>query len=525
MEEKRDGLGVTSARLLSSLYAGQGLGILVTAATFIFVTRLLGASGYGIYTFAFGFSALVDCIGNFGMGNYFGRNLARFSYKKNHSKVVETLLTGYAILLPITLALTLVGVAASPYVANVLFRQLGIAPVTLMLASAIIFFSTTESTTVQALIGFTRGKLASLVSVVVDIIQLAASVYLITAGYGVDGAIAGMLIGYVFGAIMGLYLIYRIVKASGAVKIKIPSMQEIRAALDFVVPMSLNNILNFSMVNFTTLYLSLYVTKAMLGNYGAALRGQTFIAVFYSTMSTALLPLFSTAGASKKASEENTVYNRLLLYSLMITLPLIVFVGVLARPGAALLLTNEYASTGIFLTLIAFGTLIDTFQYYIVSLLISKGITRQLVKSLLVSTALQLGTVLLLVPRFGAYGAILGIFFVGPIAEGILFAMLARKAINFRPDTRRLALLAASNVILILPLSIALLFASPLVSIAAGALILLVAYPAIMVLVGAIDISDLKIMERITGKVPLLSRPIGLLMRYVGFLFSFKGYQ
>lgn len=542
MDKEKDGLGVTSARLLSSLYAGQALSITITVITFIIVTRLLGVSGYGIYTFAFGFSALVDCIGAFGIGNYFGRNLGRFFHKEDHGKVVETLLTGYSILMPITAVLTLLGVAASPYVASLFFKHFAIPSTTLtlslMLTSSIIFFSTTESTTIQALIGFTRGKLASLVSVVVDIIQLAASVTLIKAGYGVNGAISGMLVGYILGAIMGLYLIYRLVKRQGKINIKMPSVAEMRHALSFVLPMGLINVLNFSMPSFATLFLAGFVTLSTLGSYGAALRGLTFIAIFYSTMSTAIVPLFSRAGASKKGAEEQRSYNKLLTYSLMGTLPCIVFVAVLAKPGTTLLLSSQYASTGFFLSLIALGSLIDTFQYYLASLLISKGFTTSLLKVLVVSTMLQLAAVLILVPALHAsfsgngavIGAIIGIFFVGPITESILFVRLARKAMGFRPDFRKLGLLAASNILLILPLSISLLFAgsallSNAVALVVGLIILALAYPAIMVLIGAIDLSDVKIISEISDKIPLLRRPMALLTGYLRLLFSMKGYS
>jgi|GEM_PF-7039607 O-antigen/teichoic acid export membrane protein len=522
MKEDKEALGVTSARLLSSLYLGQGIGIVITVITFIFVTRLLGAGGYGIYTFAFGFSALIDCVGNFGMGNYFGRQLARFTYKKDHKGIMETLITGYSILLPITIALTLLGIALSPYVANVLFRSLDISPLTLMLAASIIFFSTTESTAIQALIGLTRGKLASLVSVVVDIIQLVASVYLVLTGHGVNGAIIGMLVGYIIGAVFAFYLIFRIVSKQGPVKLHLPSKVEFKSAFSFVFPMSLNNIMNFSMVNFAILYLSYFVSISMLGNYGAALRGLTFIAIFYSTMSTGLLPLFATAGEAKKASKVDKTYNKLLLYSLLITLPFIVYVAVLAKPGVHLLLSSQFNSAGLYLSLIALGTMIDAFQYYLASLLISKGFTTSLLKTLIVSTILQLLTVLILVPKFGVLGAIAGIFFVGSSVETILFLRLAKKLMDFRLDYRKIGLLFASNILLVIPLSVALLFSSSIVSLIVGLLILLVVYPALIVLLNVVTVSDVDLISGISKKIPALNRLVSLMTGYLGFLLRIK---
>ncbi len=525
MAEEQENLGITSARLLSSLYLGQALGVVITIMTLILVTRLLGAGDYGLYTFAFGFSALVDIVGNFGIGTYFGRNLARHLYQKDIGEVVHTLVAGYSLLIPISLFLTVLGIAISPYVANVLFRSLGISALTLMLASSIIFFSTFESTAVQALIGLTKGKLASLVGVFTDIIQLAASVLLILSGHGVDGAIAGMLIGYACGAALALYLILRVVSRLGTVSLKMPSGAELRHALTFVVPMSLNNVLNLSMANFAVIYLSLFVSKVTLGNYGAALKGLAFIAVFYSTASTALLPLFTTAQASHKKEKANETYNKLILYSLMITLPFIVYIAVMAKPGASLLLPGSFGNTGFYLSLIALGSLIDAFQYYLSNLLISNGFTTPLVKTLVVSTVLQFITVILLVPRFGVLGAIAAIFFIGSITESILFIRLSIRLMGFRLDYKKTFLLFASNILLIIPLAVALMLRSNLLSLAAGIAILLISYPALIAALGVIDASDIKLARNISEKIPALKLPISLLERYIGFLLSLRGIE
>ncbi len=520
--EESESLGVTSARLLSSLYAGQLLGIVITVITFIVVARLLGPSGYGVYTFAFGFMMLVDFAGNFGIGTFFGKNLPVFRHEKKHQRVVDTLVTGYAILLPVTAFLTVLGIALSPFVAGVLFKQLDIAPITLMLASSLIFFSTTESTAVQALIGFTRGKLASVVSVSVDAVQLAACVLLVVTGHGVDGAIEGMLIGYVFGAVLALYFAFRIISKEAGTRIRLPTREERSDAVRYVIPMSLNNLLNFSMASFATLYLSLFVTKAILGNYGASLRGLNFIAVFYSTMSTALLPLFATAGVSRKPGEVNKTYNRIFYYSLMTTLPFIVFVAVLARPGISLLLSTGYENAGLYLSLIAFGSMIDAFQYYISVLLISKGFTMPLVRTLLISNALQLATVLMLAPRFGVVGAIVGLFFVGPLIESALFVRLSSKLMGFELEARRVIALYACNLLLAVPLAAALLLSSSVASLVAGLVILVVAYPALLVLLGLMRRPDIEMISGISKKIPILDRPASIMVRYFAFLLSLR---
>jgi O-antigen/teichoic acid export membrane protein len=522
MKAEEESLGMASARLLSSLYAGQFVGVIITIVTFITVARLLGPSGYGIYTFAFGFMMLVDFAGNFGIGTYFGRNVSKYLNEKNGQKVLDTLMTGFSIIMPVGAGLTLLGIAISPYVANVLFAKLDISPLTLMLVSCIIFFSTSESTAVHALVGFTKGKLASISNVVVDTVQMIAAIALLLAGYGVNGAIGGMLIGYAVGAVLAFAFLVKLIGKGNKFKARLPDRKRMFEALRYVVPMSLTNIFNITMANFATLYMSLFVLKAVLGNYGASLKGLNFIAVFYSTMSTALLPLFSKAMASKKNEEINATYNRIFFYSLMLTLPFIAFVAVLAKPGVELLLSSGYSQAGEYLTLIALGSMIEAFQYYISNLLISRGVTMPLVKVLLFSNIVQLAVVLLLVPKFGAIGAIIGLFFVGPAVESILFVRMARRIIDFRIDSERIGIVFACNIVLMLPLSGSLLLSSSIESMIAGVVILLVAYPALAVFFGLVQRGDLDMAEGIYKKIPIIKKPAELLSKYMAFLINVR---
>ena len=522
MKAEEESLGMASARLLSSLYAGQFAGVIITVITFITVARLLGPSGYGVYTFAFGFMMLVDFAGNFGIGTYFGRNISKYLNEKKGQKVLDTLMTGFSIIMPVGAVLTVLGIAISPYVANVLFAKLDISPLTLMLVSCIIFFSTSESTAVHALVGFTKGKLASIANVVVDIVQMIAAISLLLAGYGVNGAIGGMLIGYAVGAVLAFAFLAKLIGDRNKFKVRLPNRKRLIEALRYVVPMSLTNIFNITMANFATLYMGLFVLKAVLGNYGASLKGLNFIAVFYSTMSTALLPLFSKAMASRGKDEINATYNRIFFYSLMVTLPFIAFVAVLAKPGVELFLSSGYSQAGEYLTLIAFGSMIEAFQYYISNLLISRGVTMPLVKVLLFSNIVQLAVVLLLTPRFGAIGAIVGLFFVGPAVESMLFVRMARKLIDFKIDSRRIGMVFLCNIVLLLPLSGSLLLKSAAESMLAGVVILFVAYPALAVVFGLVHRSDLDMAERIYKRIPMIKKPGEILSKYLIFLINLR---
>ena len=523
MAETKDGIGVTAARLVSSLYAGQLVGVLITATTFILLTRLLGPGNYGLYTFALGFSLLIGSIQGFGVGTYFNKILPEFGKRKDKDKVLKAIASGYLILVPIALALTFLGIALSPYIANVLFRHLGVAPLTLMLASASFFFSVIVYITTHGLIGFTKGKLASVVTVSLDAIQLFLSVGLVLLGYGVNGAMAGLLIGYIAGCAISLYLLYDVLSGYGMVHFKMPSKADLKKAFSFSAPIGANNVLNYSVQNFSILYVSFFITKELLGNLGAALRGLNFIAVFHNTMSTALIPLFAKSSLTKNSREARADYNKMLLYAILVSMPLIIYIGVLAKPGVVLLLSSAYANTSFYLSLIAFGTVINIFQFYIVSLLLAKGYARKLLKYNALSIIIQYTLVIAVTPFYGALGMIVTLFIIGGILDDVIFIYLAKKVLDMKFEYRKLAALFASNMLLALPLSLALLVANPVLSLLTGLIMLFIAYPPLLAVFRVLNNTDIELMENISKRITILERPVGWFMAYLRLLTNTKG--
>lgn len=532
MQEKkeqviRDGIGAKAVSLVSSLYIGQVLGVMITLCTFVFVTRELGASGYGIYTLAFGFSALIDSMQNFGIGAYLSRRLAKYIQAKDHESIMKTLFSGYFSIIPLAMTLSIVGILLSPFVAS----AEGISATPLMLACATLFFSVTEYVGVLALMGFGRGKLASFVSVLVDILQFSSIVTLVfLLGYGVNGAISGMLFGYIIGFFVSIYLVFRVASESGKVSLNVPSKSEIKSTMKYSMPLGLNNVLNYSLQAFGTVYLGFLLTKQkpatakqIIGTYGAALTGLNLITVFYNTMSSALVPLFATAEDEKDPEKANNTYNRLLFYSLLITLPFIIYLAVIAGPGVHLFLKPEYASTGFYLTLIALGTMLGIFQFYLTSLVIAKGLTAKLFKYNAISTAIQYAALLVVAPFYGVIGTIFVIFIAGNVLDDLFLVLLSKKHLKLKFEYRKLALLFAGNLLLGLPISLALLLSNPLLTMVAGLVILLLVYPIIIVLLRLMDKNDLNLMNKIAERFNILGKPMHLATRYLTFLLRLRG--
>ena len=110
---QEEGVGVRAAKILYPLFVGQAFGAVITSLTFIVVARILEPHNYGLYTFAFGFSALVNGLLAFGVGAYFSTVLAKLAYKKDGEGILKTLSCGYIISGTVGVIFTLLGIGIS----------------------------------------------------------------------------------------------------------------------------------------------------------------------------------------------------------------------------------------------------------------------------------------------------------------------------------------------------------------------------------------------------------------------------
>ncbi|MHB1830538.1 MAG: oligosaccharide flippase family protein [Candidatus Micrarchaeaceae archaeon] len=525
--ETDENMGSRAAKLIYPLFIGQFLGLLLTAATFIAVTRILGPSQYGIYVFAFGFSALVNAVAAFGIGTYWNRQLATLHYNKDGEGILKELSSGYAIVMAVGIILSVFGIAISGYVAG-LFPNIGIQPITLELASTMIFFLMVNTAAVHGLVGLSRAGLAAVSNIIVDIVQLVLSIIL-TIAYGINGSVEAMLIGYVVGAVITAYFIYIAVSRYVKFRIRLPSRQELMNVLSFATPLAANNFLNTGMQSFSILFLGFYVMTAALGNYGAANKGLTLLSVVYGSFAMGILATFTTARTMKKPGDVNRTYNAIIRFSLMLTLPMIMFVGAMSVPGLYLLVSSSFSTAPLYLTLMALGTMIGIFGIYISNLLISGNHTKSVLKVNLISAAVQLALLIALVPSAQIIGAIVAIYFVGNLVEAVMFAVETKRKFGLVIEYRNMALIYLSSI-LIGVMIMAWLFASggyllPLASglryviqLAVGVAILIVIYPIILTLLKAVDMKDIEYMRLTSNKLGRVGRVIGILVDYSEYL-------
>ncbi|HVA82615.1 MAG TPA: oligosaccharide flippase family protein, partial [Candidatus Aquilonibacter sp.] len=421
--EEQESVGRRATRTFFASVAGKFAAMLITTATFILVARLLGPSSYGIFTIAIGYASFVGAVGIFGIAAYFDRNISYMSYKKDIAGMARVIANGYSIVVPIAIILTLIGIGLSGYIANQILVNSGIGSLSLVLVSLDILFSTIWGASYSALVGFGKGKAASFTIVVLGLVQLVLGIGLIYLGYGVNGAITGVLVGDAIGFLMTSYYVYSSLREFGEVRIAIPGAGEIKKTLKFALPLATNNLLQTGIANFATLFLSLFASDFILGNYGIAFKGVGIINVVYGTLAIVLIQSFSTFISLKKTKEELARhFNSTLTYSLLLNLPIIVFVGVFAQPLVHLFFGSSFSLAPLYLTLVALALALGITNSFAASFFIAAGKTGELMRISVISVIVDIVMLVLLVPTYTAVGTIVALFMIGIFVNVALYA-------------------------------------------------------------------------------------------------------
>ncbi|MGC9129326.1 MAG: oligosaccharide flippase family protein [Candidatus Micrarchaeia archaeon] len=514
MKEETESIGRRSVRTLSSLLIGRAGSIILNAITFIAVARLLGPSSYGIYTLAVGIYSLIGAVGHFGIGTYFNKHISEYIYRKKPQKINEVLSAGYSIILPIALALTLIGIAGSGTIASY-FKSQSLPAITVVIASLILFFSMLYGAVYPALVSFGRGRWAAYTIIVVQLANLVGSVSLILAGLDYNGALIGSMLSYAVGFALTFYYIAKAMKPFGGFTFIKVGFKKIKKALYFSLPMAANNFVNNSVLNFGTVMLSLYTISTVLGNYGVALKGLNLLQVFYGTISVVLLPTFSAIIARK--SKVSSSFNKVLIYSLIITLPVIFYIGIFSKPLISFLITKKYSTAPFYLLLISLGTALGLPALYSSSFIVGKGKVLKVLKYSTFSAVIQFLALLYLVPSWGAFGAITSIFIIGGLINDFLFLSGVKRLFGVKVELGPIIKIFGVNFLLAALMAPSFLLHSDLLVLLSGLLIGTLLYPILLLVSKTISMKSINDIKGYSQDIPIIGRLTDFIISYLKY--------
>ncbi|HUC38988.1 MAG TPA: oligosaccharide flippase family protein [Candidatus Acidoferrum sp.] len=506
-------LGAKTAHTASFVLIGKFSSIIFLGLSFIVVARLLGPSGYGIYTLAIAVAGFFGAVGNLGVNQALNKFIPEHIYNKDKPALENLLSNSFFVSIIAALVLTGLAFAFSGIIASYVLHSSSYTHI-LELASLTILASILYSASYSALLGFYKGGSIAAINTIQAALQASIGVGLVVLGLGPAGPIIGMIVGYLVAFLYSIYLIYTKNRLRILVR---PTISSIKKIFSFSLPLAASSGLSTLVSNLAYIVLGAFATTVIIGNLGVASKINSLIDIVAGSISVSLLSMYSTTLASKKMRPQiSRFYNHTIYYSFILLAPVLLYIAVLAMPFSYVAFSAVYAAAPLYIAIMAIGSLIGIAGGYASTLLISANKVKDVLKYNVIISVAQLVLLAALIPLFKGIGYVVLFFIITPVITNVLFIRRGAALFKLGFDFMKLyRILAANAVAIFLVIPLIFLFGNnyiPLLIMAAIALILI--YPAALSLLRGIDRDDIKRIRSMMSGIPALGAVVGALLGY-----------
>ncbi len=342
-----------SARGTLILLAGNLAYTGITAVTAVFVARLLGPGGYGLYTLAFVVPSILSLFVGLGVNISVTRYVAFYVAKGDVERAKSVTRSATGFLLLFGLLLSTVNFFAASYLVNALLHRPDLVQY-VQLASLFIIGSTVSQSATAVFIGWSSMVESSAFTVLQAGLKLVLTVGLILAGFGVLGAVVGHVVSYlVEGALVTLFLYIAHMRPWS--RKSNAFFADTKMMLTYGFPPYAGNIVSGLAGNYVTIILAMIATNAVIGYYQAALNVSVAITVISGAVTSALFRSFSALHGL--AGDTSLAFSYAVRYVSLFLTPIIFFLVAAAGPLFDFLYGPSYSQGIILLQLVALSAL------------------------------------------------------------------------------------------------------------------------------------------------------------------------
>jgi len=405
--DKATGMAKSSAKGGFKLFIGVSISSIVTAVSLILVLRLLGnPDDYGIITKALIFPAMLGLFKDWGTNSAMIKYLAQYRSENKLHCVKNVMVTGLLFELITGVLLTLLCFLLADFLATNVF-QLPETKVLIEVASLTILADSFLKISQSTFIGLERMEFHSLTLILNSGIRCFLAPLLVFLGYGIMGAIQGLIVAQVTTGIIGIIIFYIAFLRDYSKKDALSKMdikETLKTLLRYGLPLSVSAVIGGFLPQF---YNTLLKDTAALGNYQTAVNFTVIITFFTIPIATVLFPAFSKLKAEEEKKTLRVVFQSSVKYGALLTLPVSLMIMVLSEPLVFAVVGTEYTEAPFFLTLYSIIYLYAGLgSLSLGNFLNGQGKTQITMKLALLT--LGLGSLLgwILIPQFGVVGLI-----------------------------------------------------------------------------------------------------------------------
>jgi O-antigen/teichoic acid export membrane protein len=502
---------------LTNLFAGKLVSRVIGLLGGLILLRFLHPEEYGLIAIVMATVAVFGLLSEIRLGDATTRFIARYLRDERMSEVRDVAYVSLGFQLSIGLAITfLTYLSAEPLAAFVGKPEIsGLARI----GAFGILGNTLVAYSIAALLGLNRTKEYATVLIFQGILGAVLPLILVLQGFGVEGALTGMIVSWIgAGAVGTIYVLIRVRRSGpkGHMSSGVPKI--FREILKFSAPLWVANLFKIGRGRYFGLLMAVFLTAQEAGNYAAALTLFAVLGYFSFPVKEIIYPIFSRIDAKTESTILRSAFEKAVRYSTLVILPLGLLMLLLARPAISLLIPRYFDSAFYLGVLILLNLSSGLGIKYALKVLKAQGETK--LTAWLTALNLVVGVVagILLIPTYKVVGLILAENLAILLPSIIMFMKTSRRY-DIRPPFKAVAPIYASTALM--SLLVYLLLMLPLGefgSIIGGLAVGIPLYLLFATQLKALNTDDVSVFRTAFGHIPIFGRFAGRLLTFIEFL-------
>jgi O-antigen/teichoic acid export membrane protein len=421
--EKALQMGKASAAGSFQLFIGVAVSTVIMAIGTIILGNLLQENGYGLYTITLIPALMIGLFRDWGVNSAMTKYIANLRLENKDSEIRDIIVAGLTFEITVGLVLTLVALFLADFIGTEIYHRPESIPL-ISIISITIFGGSLLNATQSSFIGFERMGLNSFTLICQAIVKTAVGPILVILGYGVIGASVGYAAASLFAGLIGMATLYfavfrklqKMEKERSGLRERLRGLPEVlkrnlKRMLNYGVPLSISTILAGILAQIYGFAMAFYVSdNAILGNYSTAINFAVLLTFLSIPISTVLFPTFAKLDPENESELVSNIFASSVKYTALMLVPATMAMMVLSKPMISTLYGEaSFVTAPFFLTLLVITNLFVVFgSLSLNSFLSGLGETRMAMVLGIVTMAFGLPLGLILIPRYGVLGVIIG---------------------------------------------------------------------------------------------------------------------
>jgi O-antigen/teichoic acid export membrane protein len=518
------GIAEKAARGGLFLFVGNTSAIVILAIGSIIIARLLGPSGYGLYTLTFLVPSLLVSLADAGMSYVLVRFSAKLRSEGDHHGANKTIRLGFLLKLLVSVVAFLICYTGAEAITTTVLNRAELAPF-LRLGSGLIIFQAVFDAANSSFIGMDLMQYSAGIQILHSILKSILAPALILVGFGLAGAISGYVLSVLVAAAIGAALLFT-KHARSTRKMSDSASVQLGALLRYGLPLYLTTILGAFLSQYQNIVLVHFASNLEIGNFNAAWNFNSALMILVYPITTAVFPMFSKMDPRNQRRELARAFVLAVKYASLLMIPASVAVMVFSRDLVYVTYGRGYTLAPQYLIILSALYLLTGISYLILgSFLNGVAETRTVVKMSLLTLAVYLPLGAVLTWFWGPYGLLVA-FILSSMTSTLYGVRQASMKFGAGPDLRasgRIILAALGAAVPTLGLIQLDGAGVGVVNLVVGGLLYLGVYLTLAPILGAVEKQDILNLRTLLGGTRIVAVLVNPVFDYEARLLSTMG--